>query len=148
MFDKVSSWPACRTQKAAYWSVLCLVIQSCPTLYNPMDCSLPGSSVHRDSSGKNTGVGCHALLQGNFPTLGLNTGLPFFIMLCLLSSSCAYFLSNPSKHLSVLKSVQSLYVIHYLYLTSNFWQFYPLTQSLANFFLKGPASKCFRLCKP
>ena len=31
----------------------------------PMDCSPPGSSVHGiDSPGKNTGVGCHALLQG------------------------------------------------------------------------------------
>ena len=29
-----------------------------------MDCSPPSSSVHRDSPGKNTGVGCHALLQG------------------------------------------------------------------------------------
>ena len=27
-------------------SVLCLVAQSCPTLCDPMDCSLPGSSVH------------------------------------------------------------------------------------------------------
>ena len=27
-----------------------------------MDCSLLGSSVHGDSPGKNTGVGCHALL--------------------------------------------------------------------------------------
>ena len=27
--------------------VFVLVIQSCPTLYNPMDCSPPGSSVHR-----------------------------------------------------------------------------------------------------
>ena len=27
--------------------MLCLVAQSCPTLCNPMDCSLPGSSVHR-----------------------------------------------------------------------------------------------------
>ena len=26
--------------------VLCLVAQSCPTLCNPMDCSLPGASVH------------------------------------------------------------------------------------------------------
>ena len=26
--------------------VLCLVTQSCPTLYDPLDCSLPGSSVH------------------------------------------------------------------------------------------------------
>ena len=34
--------------------------QSYPTLSDPMDCSLPGSSVHGDSPGKNTGVGCHA----------------------------------------------------------------------------------------
>ena len=27
-----------------------------------MDCSSPGSSVHGDSPGKTTGVGCHALL--------------------------------------------------------------------------------------
>ena len=51
-------------------------LQSCLTLCDPMDCSLPGSSVHGDSPGKNTGVGCHALLQGIFPTQGLNTGLP------------------------------------------------------------------------
>ena len=38
-------------------AVLCLVAQSCPTLCNPMDCSLPGSSIHEDSPGKNTGVG-------------------------------------------------------------------------------------------
>ena len=55
--------------------VLCLVTQSCPTLCNPMDCSPPGSSVHRDSPSKNTGVGCHALLQGIFPTHGSNLGL-------------------------------------------------------------------------
>ena len=40
-----------------------------------MDCSPPGSSVHWDSPGKNTGVGCHALLQGIFPTQGSNSGL-------------------------------------------------------------------------
>jgi len=39
-------------------------------------CSLPGTSVHGDSPGKTTGVGCHALLQGIFPTQGLNPGLP------------------------------------------------------------------------
>ena len=43
---------------------------------DPMDCSPPGSSVHGDSPGKNTGVGCHALLKGIFPTQGLNPGLP------------------------------------------------------------------------
>ena len=41
-----------------------------------MDCSPPGSSVHGDSAGKNTGVGCRSLLQGIFPTQGLNLGLP------------------------------------------------------------------------
>ena len=52
-----------------------LVTQSCPTLCNPMDCSPPGSSVHGDSPGKRTGVDGHALLQGIFPTQGLNPGL-------------------------------------------------------------------------
>ena len=41
---------------------LCLVAQSCPTLCDSMDCSLPGSSVYANSPGKNTGVGWHALL--------------------------------------------------------------------------------------
>ena len=52
-----------------------LVAQSCPTLCNCMDCSPLGSSVHGDSPGKNTGVGCHALLYGIFPTQGSNPGL-------------------------------------------------------------------------
>ena len=41
---------------------------------NPMECRLPGSSVH-DFPGKNTGVGCHALLQGIFPNQGSNLSL-------------------------------------------------------------------------
>ena len=41
-----------------------------------MDCSPPGSSVHGDSLGKNTGVSCHALHQGIFPTQRSNSGLP------------------------------------------------------------------------
>jgi len=45
-------------------------------LCNPMSCSPPGSSVHGDSPGKNTGVSCHVLLQGIFPTQGSNPGLP------------------------------------------------------------------------
>ena len=57
-------------------AVLCLVAQSCPTLCNPKDCSPPGSTVQGNSPGKNTGMGCHALLQGNFPSQGLNPGLP------------------------------------------------------------------------
>ena len=51
----------------------------------PVDCCPPGSSVHGDSPGKNTGVGCLALLQGIFPTQGSNPGLPNFrwILYCL-----------------------------------------------------------------
>ena len=55
--------------------VLCLVAQSCPTLCNPMDCRQPGSSVRGDSPSRNTGEGCHALLQGIFPIQGSNPGL-------------------------------------------------------------------------
>ena len=33
------------------------VVQSSLTLWNPVDCSPPGSSVHGDSPGQNTGVG-------------------------------------------------------------------------------------------
>ena len=50
------------------------VLPSCPTLYNPMDCSPPGCSVHGDFPDKNTGVGCHVLLE-IFPTQGSNPGL-------------------------------------------------------------------------
>ena len=56
--------------------VLCLVTQSCLTLaIYPMHCSLPGSSVHGDTPGKNITVGCHALLQGIFPTQEMNPDL-------------------------------------------------------------------------
>ena len=51
-----------------------LVSQSYPTLGDPTDSSLPGSSVHGDSPGKNTRVGCHDFLQGIFPTQGSNPG--------------------------------------------------------------------------
>ena len=57
------------------YAVLCIVTQSCPILCNPMGYSPPGSSVHGDSPGKNTGVGCYALLQGIFPAQGSNPGL-------------------------------------------------------------------------
>ena len=56
-----------------------LITQSSPTLCDPMDCSPSGTSVQGDSPGKNTGVGCHALLQGIFPNWGSN-----LCLLCLL----------------------------------------------------------------
>ena len=51
-----------------------LLAQPCLTLCDSMGCSPPGSSVLGDSPDKNTGVGCHALRQGIFPTQGLNPG--------------------------------------------------------------------------
>ena len=58
------------------YAALCLAAQVCLTLCHPMDCSPKGSSVHGDSPGKNTRVGCHALNQGIFQTQGSNPGLP------------------------------------------------------------------------
>ena len=49
------------------------------------DCNPPGSCVHGDSPGKNTGVGCH-ILQGIFPTQGSNHRL-----LCLLHWQVIFF---------------------------------------------------------
>ena len=58
-----------------YEVCVCLVTQLCPTLCNPIGYSPPGSLVHGNSPGKNTGVACHALLQGIFPTQGSNPRL-------------------------------------------------------------------------
>ena len=53
--------------------LICLVMSNS---LRYMDCSPPGFSVHGDSVGKNTGMDCHALAKGIFPTQGSNLGLP------------------------------------------------------------------------
>ena len=67
VYIRVHSW--CLTAHAAVGFV------SQSTLCNPVGCSPPGSSVHGDSPGKNTGVSLHALLQEIFPTQGLSPHL-------------------------------------------------------------------------
>ena len=62
-------------QPTFYICVHAKSLQSCPTLCDPTDCSLTGSSVHGDSPGKSNGEGCHAILQGISPTQGSNPGL-------------------------------------------------------------------------
>ena len=57
----------------------CLVARLCPIFCDPMDCSLPRLLCLWGSPGKNTGIGCYALLQSICPTQGLNPRL-----LCLL----------------------------------------------------------------
>ena len=74
--------PHCLAQplpQSSRFPVLCLVTKMGLTLCDSMDCSPPGSPVHGDSSGKNTGVGCHAFLQGIFPTQELNPGLQHWL---------------------------------------------------------------------
>ena len=56
----------CTVQGNALLSLLAATaksLQSCPTLCDPIDGSPPGSPRPWDSPGKNTGVGCHFLLQ-------------------------------------------------------------------------------------
>ena len=52
------------------------VAQSYPTLWDLMDCSPPGSSVHGISQAWILEWVASFLLQGIFPTQGLNPGLP------------------------------------------------------------------------
>ena len=83
-------------------AMLCLVTQSCLTLCNLMYC--------RDSPGKNTGGGCHALIQGIFLIQGSNSGLlnwkwilyhlshhgkPFLVCVCAQSLSHVRFFVIP-----------------------------------------------------
>ena len=70
---------------------VCEVAQSYPTLCDPMDCRL----LHLwDFPGKNTGVGCHFLLQRILPTQGLNPGLPH-------CKQMLYRLSHQGGHFTV-----------------------------------------------
>ena len=77
---KLLPWKTVRMQSLEdYWQCRkrkqSEVIQLCPTLCDPMDCSLPGSSPW-DFPGNSTGVDCHFLLQRIFLTQGWNPGLP------------------------------------------------------------------------
>ena len=51
-----------------------LVTHSCPTLWTRWTVA-PRLLCPWNSPGKNTGVGCHSLLQGSFPIQGLNPSL-------------------------------------------------------------------------
>ena len=79
IFDRgLFSFPLIEFSFNFLFVVMCLVTQSCLTLWNPMDCSLPASSIHGDSPENNTGVSCHAFLQGIFPIQGSNSDLPHY----------------------------------------------------------------------
>ena len=94
-----------------------LVIQSCPTLCDHMDCSPTRLLCAWDSPGKNSGVACHSLLQGTFQTQGLNSGLLHCRQIVLPSEP-------PGKPLRLFTYFKSLYsansnkIRHYLLLFS------------------------------
>ena len=80
-----------------------------PALHKPVDGSTPGCPW--DSPGKNTGVGCHALIQRIFPTQGPNSCL-LYLLYCQASSLP---LVLPGKPL-LLPSLILKYLIHLEYI--------------------------------
>ena len=96
--------------------VLCLVTQLCPILHNPMDCSRQGYSVHGDSPNKNTGMGCHALLQGIFPTQGSHCR---WILYCLSHQGRHFTPSNVICCLldlfPTVSNISQLWLVDYTY---------------------------------
>ena len=115
--------------------VLCLVTKLCLTLWDPKNCSPPGSSIHGDYPGKSTGVGWNALLQGIVSTQGssqticsiaYNPGRFFTTMyhiILLLISAC----SPPTKLLkeenygTIWVSVLKMSIVHGLQQAPNEW---------------------------
>ena len=83
-----------------------------------MNCSPPGSSVHEDSPWKDTGVGCHALLQGTFLTWGSNPLSPVVPALQVNSFTAetpreASVLENGTAYLEMVKMVNLMLSIFY-----------------------------------
>ena len=83
--DRSSADPFVLLSASVTGAVLCFVTHACPAPCDPTNCSPPGSSVHGDSPGQNTGMGRYVLLQEIFPTQGPNPDLPHCrgILYCL-----------------------------------------------------------------
>ena len=89
-------------------------LQSCPTPCHPMDCSLPGSSVHGDSPGKNPGMGSsvfqssqpasltHPALADRFFTTRAIREVPIHLYICSETNHRALILCQ-----TLIKEIQS-----------------------------------------
>ena len=73
---------------------------------------MPGSSVHGDSPGKNTGVGCHALLQGTLSTQGLKPGFQHCKQILYLLSQQGSSDFGDQENKSVTVSIVSPSICH------------------------------------
>ena len=71
-----SSYSSCpyqaKLKTGHFFKSCCLVSQSCPALWQPHGLQPVRLPCPWDFPRKNTGVGCHFLLQGIFPTQGSN----------------------------------------------------------------------------
>ena len=107
-----------------------------------MDSSLPGSSVHGDSPGKNTRVGCHALLQGIFLTQESNRTLLHSRWILYQLSYLNYLSPFPSLNLNVLATIPSSYfpTIHATLHGLRHFLHQPLNLPLSHPFLLVPQS--------
>ena len=89
------------------------VAQSCPTLWDTVDCSPLGSSVHGIFQARILGVGCYFLLQGTFSTKGSNPHI-----LCLLhwqaDSLLLSHLGSPESIMQRHKFTQSLGILLFI----------------------------------
>ena len=83
-------------------------LHSYPTLCNPINYGLQGSSVHGDSPGKNTEVGYHALLQEIFPNQCSNPDLSH----CRQILYCLSHQGNQSTGGGSLPLLQGIFPIH------------------------------------
>ena len=60
-----------------FWQItVCLVVQLCLGLCDPLDGSPPGSSCPWDFSNKNTRMGCHFPPPGDLPNQGIKPATP------------------------------------------------------------------------
>ena len=91
-----------------YLKMKVLVVQLCLTIFDPRDCSLPGSSVHGFFQATITGVGCHFLLQGIFLTQGSNH------MSCVSCNGSWIFLplAAPGKPTAQSKTRSIIWLLH------------------------------------
>ena len=83
--DSLEAFSPCAIQSVLISYLFYTYLLSGSVVSDPLDCSLPDSSLAWDFPGKNTGMGCHFLFQGILLTQGLS--------LCLLHCS-GFFLSS------------------------------------------------------
>ena len=124
--------------------IIIICVQSCLTLWDPVDYSLPGSFVRGIFPGKHIGVGCHFLVQGIFLSRGSN--LRFVCLLHWQASSLPRVSPGVLPFLKIFfwsflwhcSGKSFCYFDHSLFLTKN--GFTRLTPSLPDSTLSGSSS--------